>query len=112
MPFVATAPGKHGAGHCRYLMQVGWCFALLVLFFYSNSLSFLRWCSVWVQCLENKLADIGVKWLLVQSMPSASAMWTGKFGFKQITVAECLDVDDRIIMYDGVEVLKKCIVRG
>lgn len=57
------------------------------------------------------LADIGVKWLVVQSMPSASAMWTRKFGFKQMTAAECLNVDDRIIMYDGVELLKKCIVR-
>ncbi|KAK9856855.1 hypothetical protein WJX84_001296 [Apatococcus fuscideae] len=85
VPFVATREGHRRAGHCRRLMKA----------------------------LEKLLAGLGVKNLVMPAVKSVSSMWIKAFGYVPASMAECQDMDERIVMPEAgcAQLLKKDIQR-
>ena len=66
-----------------------------------------------MQALEKLLSGLGVKFLVMPAVKSVSSMWIKKFGYMPASMAECQDMDERIVMPDAdcAQLLKKDIQR-
>ena len=67
-----------------------------------------------LQAVEGRLAGLGVRRLVVQSVRSLLPMWLGSLGFMPLTLAEADAVDDLLVSPDpdSAQLVKKSLLPG
>ena len=67
-----------------------------------------------LQAVESRLAGLGVRRLVVQSVRALLPMWLGSPGFMPLTLAEADAVDDLLVSPDpdSAQLVKKSLLPG
>ena len=67
-----------------------------------------------LQAMESRLAGLGVRRLVVQSVRVLLPMWLGSLGFMPLTLAEADAVDDLLVSPDpdSAQLVKKSLLPG
>ena len=67
-----------------------------------------------LQAVEGRLAGLGVRRLVVQSVRTLLPMWLGSLGFMPLTLAEADAVDGLLVSPDpdSAQLVKKSLLHG